>query len=130
MLKFSRWAMQTRNEQFWTWAETKLREEGLNWSLVEQRAGLSNAAVSKRAKDQKAPTKTTLDAISKVLRIPPERVFRKAGWLPPRIIGQRYYEQKDKLLDYFDALSSVQRDAILGLAETLYLQKEGNRERD
>jgi len=56
--------------------------------------------------------------------VPPERVFRKAGLLPPRVIGNAYFEERDELMDYFEALEPQQRETALRIIRTLYEQQE------
>ena len=58
--------------------------------------------------------------IARVLKVPPERVFRKAGHLPPRIIGN---DEADELLDFFESLNERNRQTILSMAHTLHEQQ-------
>jgi len=110
MLDFRRETMKTRNETFWEWVEAELRERDLTWHAVERKAGLSNAAISRRAKDRLRPTQTTADAIAKVFNIDPELVFRKAGLLPPAPDNELDVKEA---LHLFRQLSPVQRQVML-----------------
>jgi len=58
--------------------------------------------------------------IARALGVPPERVFRKAGILPPHIIGDEDDERKGELLDYYESLTDERRDTALALVRTLY----------
>ena len=61
-------------EDFWQWAEKELEIQHLNWYRVEQTAGLSNAAISKRARELLPPTDTTCRAIAQAFRLPLENM--------------------------------------------------------
>lgn len=115
--------METQPEAFWEWAECHLRERDLTWYAVERKAGLANAAISKRARDRLPPTATTCRALAHVFDLPPQRVFREAGILPPRVIGGENRERKGELLDYYEALDERGRDTALAMLRTLYEQR-------
>lgn len=70
------------NQVFWNWAESELEKRNLTWSRVERIAGLSNAAISKRARDIMKPTDETCRAIARAFGIQPDEVMRRAGLLP------------------------------------------------
>lgn len=71
------------NQAFWTWAEKQVYDANLNWSKVERMAGLSNGAISKRARYKDEPTEETCIAIASALKLPRSVVFRKAGKIEP-----------------------------------------------
>ena len=79
-------------EDFWQWAEKELEIQHLNWYRVEQISGLSNAAISKRARELLPPTDTTCRAIAQAFKLPLENVFRRAGLLPPLPIQDDNFE--------------------------------------
>lgn len=111
---------QTQTESFWEWAEQEREERDLSWYRVEQRAGLSNAAISKRARELLPPTSTTIQALATVFKLPREFVFQKAGVLPPHIIGD---PETNKIVDYYRALTDSNRQLLLRLAEALHLHQ-------
>lgn len=67
--------------------------------------------------EQRNPGPDFCNNIARALNVPPERVFRLAGLLPPVIIGQ---EQEQELLNYFNYLNSYDRHTILILARALH----------
>ena len=69
-------------DEFWDWAEKQLDARGLNWHRVEQLAGLSNATISRRARERLPPTETTCRAIARVFQIPLKQVYTRANKLP------------------------------------------------
>ena len=75
--------MTSKTEDFWLWAEEELKNRGLSWYAVERQAGLSNAAISRRARELLPPTYETCIAISQVFNLPDTSVLSKAGLLSP-----------------------------------------------
>ena len=111
----------TRTEAFWEWAEGERERRDLNWYRVEKKANLGNGTISKRARDELPPTQTTIKAIAKVFDMPREFVYQKAGMLPPHIIGE---PSTDEIVHYYRALTSKNRDILLGIARTLHEKQE------
>ncbi len=69
--------------------------------------------------------------LARALKVPPEHIFRLAGLLPPRIIGEDHEGQKHELLDYFDALDPDSRNTLVAIAHTLHEQRaEYNAKKD
>jgi len=61
--------------------------------------------------------------VARALSLPPERVFRKAGLLPPHVIGGEDKERKSELLDLYEALGDRDRDTALAVIRTPYEQR-------
>lgn len=104
-------------EQFWDWAERELRDRDLRWYGVERQTGLSNAAISKRARELLPPTFETCRAIARAFHLAPETVLRKAGLLPsvPEEKGQ-----DEELLYHFHALPEAQRRNVVTTTRALH----------
>ena len=77
----------TKTEEFWKWAEEELEKRKLSWYAVERQSGLSNATISRRARELLPPTYETCRAIAQVFRLPLENVLRYAGLLHGNIQG-------------------------------------------
>lgn len=103
-------------EDFWQWAEKELEIQHLNWYRVEQTAGLSNAAISKRARELLPPTDTTCRAIAQAFRLPLENVFRRAGLLPSPPTRDDNFEAA---LFLFRQLSEEDQEKMLAFIRTL-----------
>ncbi len=71
------------NEEFWIWVERELHKRDLSFHRIERDAGLSNAAISKLARNRTAPTPTACKAIARAFGMTDEEVFRLAGILSP-----------------------------------------------
>lgn len=110
------------NTDFSEWLLTEIESRGLSYSEVARRGGLSHARISQVISGSN-PGADFCTSIARALDLPPERVFRIAGLLPPRIIGGEHPEQKAQLLDYFEALDERGRDTALAMLRTLYEQR-------
>jgi len=66
---------------------------------------------------QRQPGPDFCNGVARALRIPPERIFRLAGLLPPIIIGQ---EEEEELLGYFHYLPTDDRCRLLTIARALH----------
>ena len=73
----------TNNESFWNWVNQEMEARGLSFYSLEKQAGLSNAAISRQARQWSRPTNGACVAIAKVFGLPLEHVLRLAGHLPP-----------------------------------------------
>jgi transcriptional regulator with XRE-family HTH domain len=113
--------MTTKTERFWRWAEEQLQQRGLTWYAVEREAGLSNAAISRRARELLPPTFETCVAIAHVFDLPEEGVLREAGLLRPKPGDDSQFEQARH---YFNQLSEVEKDIVLAQMRALVEMKE------
>jgi len=102
--------MTNKTEEFWLWAEEELESRGLSWYAVERQAGLSNAAISRRARELLPPTYETCIAISQVFKLPDTSVLSKAGLLSPE--PEQTADLKEAL-HLLDQLSPEQRRYVL-----------------
>jgi transcriptional regulator with XRE-family HTH domain len=110
------------NIEFSEWLTDRVEERGWSFRELSRRADLSSAVISQVVTRKSFPGLDFCLGISRALDIPPERVFRKAGYLParPRIIS----EQKEELDDYYEALDQSDRDRLVAIAKTLHEQQE------
>lgn len=114
----------TRKIDFADWLNDKIDKAGWSYREFSRRGGLSSGAVSKVINRQSFPGPDFCNGVSRALNIPAERVFRKAGLLPARIIGDdESSDKKEQLLDYFDALSKDDQSTIIAVTKALYEQR-------
>jgi len=103
-------------DAFWEWAEKELNNQGLNWYRVEKLAKVSNASISRRARERLPPTKTTCKAIADTFHLPIEYVFQKAGFIPPRSVTD---EDLSEAVALFKNLDEGDRARILIMMRSL-----------
>jgi len=106
--------------EFSQWLNEEMQSRSLNQSELSRRAGIAQSTVSFVLSGDRQPGTDFCTGVAHALGMPPERVFRKAGLLPPRIIGGEHEEQKAELLDYYEALGERDRDTALAVIRTLY----------
>jgi len=105
-------------QAFWAWAEKQVYAANLNWSKVERMAGLSNGAISKRARYQERPTEDTCTAIAMALKLPKTILFQKAGIIESGPDGDT--PSMKEILDYFASLSPAHQQDVIEHAKALY----------
>jgi len=106
-----------------TWLSKELQERGWSMRELARKVGKSHTAIADIVNEQMNPSPEMCRLIADALSLPPERVFRMAGLLPPRIIGGENEHRKTELLDYFEALDERGRDTALAMLRTLYEQR-------
>lgn len=99
---------------FVTWLENEMDARGWTNSETARRAGVSASNISMTLSRTKFPGVEMCRGLARAFHIPPERVFRIAGILPPRVIGSE--KNHEELLDYYDALSERNRRALIAMA--------------
>ena len=106
-----------KTDSFWDWAEKRLDVLGLTWYGVEKMTGLSNAAISKRARERLPPTLRTCEAISSAFKVPKKEVLKIAGLLPgePSLDD----EQTQWVLYLFDSLTFDDQERLLIIMRSL-----------
>jgi len=108
--------------EFVDWLNTEVEKRGWTFNELARQAGLSSGAVSLVLSSQRGAGPEFCNGIARALHVPAERVFRLAGLLPARIIGEDNEEQKRELIDYFDALGTNDRQTVVTLTRALYEQ--------
>jgi len=106
---------------FWDWVDAEIDRRGLSYYRIEMDAGLSNAAVSRPARNRTQPTLAVCKAIALAFEIAPEDVLRKARLIDPLPPPVREEEEAIKLLR---ALSPQARQSALAMLKGL---REGER---
>lgn len=116
--------MNERKEWFTEWLNTEVVEKrGWSFRQLADRAGSTIGTVSRVMNQHQDPTAEFCHGIARALGVPPLRVFRKAGLLPPHIIGDEDQDRKNQLLDYYESLRGDDRDTAVALIRTLYEQR-------
>jgi transcriptional regulator with XRE-family HTH domain len=110
-----------------TWLNEQSEERRLSLREIAERAGVSHTTIIRIA-NNKLKTRPSADVcfgIARALSVPPQRVFRYAGYpeMTPHIIGGDDQDRKRELLDYYEGLDEHGRRTMIALAETLYEQR-------
>lgn len=102
------------------WIEHEINTRG--WSIRElaRRSELAPTTISDVLGNRTRAGLQFCNGIARAFRVPPERVFREAGLLPPVIIGQDDQEKKKQLDDYWKYLTTEDRDTLATMAKALY----------
>jgi transcriptional regulator with XRE-family HTH domain len=97
-------------ETFDQWIITELKKRNWNQNELAKRAGIAHGTVSNIINNNKGVGESSLRAIARAFKYPPEIVFRAAGLLPQ---VQQSSETEEKLLYLFTELSDEQRGMVL-----------------
>lgn len=113
-------------EAFGRWLKIQRDRRGLSQEALADRIGRSKQHIS--GWERAAPHPTTgkppkitpeaAKALAEALDVPPETVFREAGFLPKTSNGDD--DRRVRLLAYFDGLSDTERDHALALIDSMY----------
>jgi len=116
--------MNGQHLDFTEWLNTEVVEKrGWSFRQFADRAGSTIGTVSRVMNQHQEPSADFCHGVARALGLPPERVFRKAGLLPPHIIGERDADRKNELLDYYESLRDEDRDTAVALIRILYEQR-------
>jgi len=116
--------MNRQKDKFTDWLNSEaVQKRGWSFRQLADRAGSTIGTVSRVMNQHQDPTADFCHGIARALGVPPERVFRKAGLLPPHIIGDEDQDRKNELLDYYESLRDNDRDTAVALIRTLYEQR-------
>jgi transcriptional regulator with XRE-family HTH domain len=89
-------------DAFIRWLEGELHQRNWSYNELARQAGLSSASVSQVMTGRQKPGLDFCRGVAEALNVPPERVFRLAGLLPPR--PQRD-DVIDEILFYYDQMT-------------------------
>lgn len=93
------------NEQeFRDWLLDQLTRRAWRQADLARESGLASSVVSNIINGKRRVGKTTLLAISRALRLPPEAVFEKAGILPPKKIKDPWLEDMMQRISSFNGI--------------------------
>lgn len=96
-----------RIDEFWDWIDDVLDEYHTTYHALERRAGVANAAVSRRARNRLPPTLTTYQVLAEGLGVSMRQLMVRAGDAPPADGG-----------DVYERLSAMARELTPEEAET------------
>lgn len=71
-------------ETFSEWLVQILKEKNMTQAELSRLSGVTNAQISRVINGSRGIGPEAIAAIARALRLPPERVFEKAGILPPK----------------------------------------------
>lgn len=111
----------SKTEWFWEWAEREAEKRGLSWYKIEQIAGLSNAAISKRARERLPPTQVTCEALAFAFGLDKETVLDEAGIIR---LERKLDHNTEVALHLFRNLSSEEQDRILAIMRAFATMEE------
>jgi len=90
-----------KNEEFRDWLADQLKRRVWRQADLARESGLASSVVSNIINGKRRVGKTTLLAISRALRLPPELVFEKAGILPPKKIKDPWVDEMAQRISKF-----------------------------
>lgn len=83
----------TVNTVFSEWLVGELADRDMSQSELSRRAGVTRTAISDIVNGRRNPGRELATSIAKAFSLPPEQVFRVAGFLPPAIEVNEEIEQ-------------------------------------
>ncbi len=107
-------------DEFSKWLQNEIDKRGWSQADLAREAGLSRGAVGNVLRQERDPGKEFLIGISRALHIPPEEIFRIAGFLPETrdedplakeaayLVGLLPEEQKQVVVDYIRFLLEIE----------------------
>ena len=107
---------------FSEWLQTEMNKRGWSQSDLARAADLNRAVINKLINGKSHPQPTTLEAISRALKIPVETTYRAAGLLPPNSDNDAMLEEAIYVLKN---IRSAQRKATaVALLKALIAEEE------
>ena len=103
-----------------TWIRSEAKKRGWSFRELARRAGLSMGWVYAVVERQHDAGFRFCTKIADAFTVPPERVLRAAGLLPPVIAGGEDDGMKQELDEYWMYLSSDDRKVVTALARLLH----------
>jgi transcriptional regulator with XRE-family HTH domain len=116
-------------ENFPEWIEKQLVQRDWRPSDLARVAGIADATLSRILNETRKAGPETCVAIARALRIPPERVFRKARLLPPLIAGDDD-DSIQEMIEILRRLPAPERLDLLEYMEYRYQRYERKREEE
>lgn len=114
--------MAAKETSFSEWLNQQIAGSGMTLREFGRRAGVSHATISNILGGQRGPGRNFLNAIAQVLEIPPDTVFRKAGFLPP-IPGAEHDPTLGEILEVAKNLNPDDRLEVLDYALLRYRRR-------
>jgi transcriptional regulator with XRE-family HTH domain len=96
-------------KQFGAWLSDEIQKRGISQIQLARKAEITPAQISRLISGSRGAGEKTLNAIAKGLDLPPEIVFRAAGFLPPK---KKSSSDFDELVFLIEQLSPSERQEI------------------
>lgn len=113
---------------FSEWLQTEMDKRGWSQSDLARAAELNRAVINKLLNGKSHPQPSTLEAISRALRIPLETTYRAAGLLPPSVDND---DAAEEAIHIFNSFQNAQRRATaLTLLKALIMEEENEQRSD
>ncbi len=116
-----------KDHKFNDWLLREMSKRGWSQSDLARSSELNRAVINKLLNGQSLPRPSTLEAISRALKVPVEQVFRVAGLLPDIPETDGYLEE---VIHHIRQIQDPQRKAtLLLLIKALYSEEEQEKKR-
>ncbi len=102
--------MTTQVEKFWNWVEEERAKRGMSYREIERAGGVSNGAISNRARQLLPPTANTFQAISDAFNLSFEVIKTQASAQSPMSSNDI---RRKEVLHLFDQLAPMQQKITL-----------------
>lgn len=113
---------------FSEWLQIEMDKRGWSQSDLARSADLNRAVINKLLNGKSHPQPSTLESISRALRMPLETTYRAAGLLPPVIDND---DAMEEAIYIFKSIQSSQRRATaLALLKALITEEENEQRAD
>lgn len=113
---------------FSEWLQAEMDKRGWSQSDLARYADLNRAVINKLLNGKSHAQPTTLEAISRALRIPLETIYRAAGLLPASADND---DAADEAVHIFKSIQSSQRRATaLALLKALIMEEDHEQRSD
>ncbi len=100
---------------FGDWLENEMNNRGWRPVDLANKARISRGSLSNIINDLRRPGPDICRAIANALQVPPEKVFRQAGLLPPK---PETDERLEKAMHLFQQLSPEKQQFVLDALQT------------
>lgn len=115
------------DDGFVHWLVNELDDRGWSQRELARRAGISAAAVNQIISEQRLPTAEFCIDIARALRLSPEHVLRKAGYLPPSVGDEPDPHMRaaaERLIEIWNQLKIIDPDSLDTLLNIVVTQAE------
>jgi Helix-turn-helix. len=98
----------------------EMNKVGMNQSDLARKSGVSTGQISRLINGTRGVGEKSLRAIAEALSVPPDVMFRVAGFLPP---APAKTEQTERLLYLFNLMDARQKEILLSQANWILQEK-------
>ena len=103
---------------FWDWVDQEINARGLSYHGIEKSQGLSNAVISRPARNRSQPTLTVCRAIAGAFDLRDVDVLRRAGLIDP-VPYSTEVEEEHAIVQIVRGLSPYARQSAVAMLEGL-----------